>query len=364
MSDNDEVPEVEEDPEEETSEDESDIDSELSCLSPSNKRHSSGSVRGLSVDNSSKVGATENIAESSTSSDLESIEEESHTNNGFFFHIAFTPTECTVICTTDVMAELFTQPITAAKELGYIGVKLLDDTFVILQVDSDGGFDNGMRILELTRPLSQNNIPLFFLLTHFTDIVLIPSKYKEKVETLDGKTNTEDSDDLATRAFQVFHEVGVKPKLNKLVRLLLTGARLGQVQNSILKTSKVLLCSKSIPCYFAVTRTAANEISLILPKLNRERAAMGFNADNIIGLTQDTIVPITIDFAKMPLDCTGIVAGVASKLFNGIVKGNHEDHLYEMSYLSMATSGLIMIPRENVKLINRILNEPIEKENK
>lgn len=293
----------------------------------------------------------------------------------YFFHIAFTPTECTIICATS-LCHMFTQPLEVCRQLGSSDVKLLDDTFLSLQVDGDGCFDNSRRILELTKPLSDNSIPLFFLLSHFNDIVLIPYHLKEKVftiltlknfefsEPVEGGDETDFNVQLAqevdfrlleNRTFSLFQETQIKPTIHNNVRLLLTGARSGEVNSSILKTAKILSSAESIPSYFAITRTSFNEVSLILPKSAKKRRSMGFDVRNIIGSTQDVIIPISIDFHKLPLDCTGIVAGVASKLYNGIKQRSLEENLFEMNYFSMARSGIIMIPQENMHIVADIL---------
>ncbi|KAK6200948.1 ACT domain-containing protein [Scheffersomyces amazonensis] len=282
------------------------------------------------------------------------------------------------------MKTYFKNPIKICQELNYDDVKVIDQNFLSLQVDSDGSFDNSLRILELTKPLSENNISLFFLSSHFSDIVLIPYIFKEKVISILTKKNFEfsdisnsyimtpndlidpsmlnDSDEdkelgsqrFENKTFKLFKDSNIKPIVNRNVKLLLTGARAGEVNNTILKTAKILSSFNSIPDYYAITRTSINEVSLILPKSSKKRLSMGFDSKNIIGSTQDIIIPITIDFSKLPLDSTGIVAGVASKLINGLKKYN--DSTIEMNYFSMARSGMIMIPKENIDVISEILN--------
>ncbi|KAK6461899.1 hypothetical protein DFJ63DRAFT_206127 [Scheffersomyces coipomensis] len=327
--------------------------------------------------------------ETSYSDNEDNQDEESN----YFFHIALTPLECTIICSTKLMKIYFKNPIKICKSLNYDDVKIIDQNFLSLQVDSDGSFDNSLRILELTKPLSQNNISLFFLSSHFNDIVLIPYIFKEKVINILTKKNFEfsdisnsyimtsndysplsinsptsqdnqeynidideeyDSKILENKTFKLFKQANIKPIINRNVKLLLTGARAGEVNNSILKTAKILSSFDSIPDYFAITRTSINEVSLILPKSTKLRTKMGFDSKNIIGSTQDIIIPITIDFSTLPLDSTGIVAGVASKLINGLKSYN--DSTIEMNYFSMARSGIIMIPKENISVISQILN--------
>lgn len=316
----------------------------------------------------------------SDSDNEDDIEDEDEEVENYFFHLAFTPQECTIICSTRLMNLLFKQPLNLCQQLKYHDCKLIDQVFLSIQVDSDGSFYYSERILELTKPLSDNRIPLFFFLTHFNDIVLFPFDLKEKVidilsqhkfefsdisnsyiltgvnnEQLDLDINDSDRS-LEYVTFDTFKKVGITPIINNKTKLLLTGARSGEINNTLLKTARVLSSFDLIPKYFAITRTSLNEISLILPKSSKIRSSMGFTSKNIIGSTQDVIVPITIDFSKLPLDSTGIVSGVASKLLYGLRESNIQTS-FEMNYLSMAQSGIIMIPEENLKIIQSILED-------
>ncbi|EGW35768.1 uncharacterized protein SPAPADRAFT_147390 [Spathaspora passalidarum NRRL Y-27907] len=348
----------------------------------SSKRNSYDSIgeelNRLSVDNSSKVkspdSATDLTHYEDESEHTEEQQEDEEEEGNFFFHIALTPDECTIVCSSKLMEAYFSNPIEICASLNY-SVHLLPDSFLSLQVDSDGSFDRSLRILELTKPLSENGISLFFLSSHFNDIVLVPYDQKEKVVSILTKQNFEFNDIsnsyigsndtesestvhpegsklLEISTFKLFEQASIKPIINDNIKLLLTGARAGEVSNSILKTAKILSIPTTIPDYFAITRTSINEVSLILPKSSKRRIKMGFDSKFIIGSTQDVIIPITIDFSKLPLDSPGIVAGVASKLINGM---RSLDNDCELNYFSMAKSGVIMIPRENVEMIATIL---------
>ncbi|KAL6014761.1 hypothetical protein ACI3LY_001729 [Candidozyma auris] len=319
------------------------------------------------VDNSSKP------YRSSTPQGLSDSEEETEEEDGTFFHIALTPTECTVICSSALFKELFTDSLSVCKKLEFEDVVIVDEPFINLQVDSDGETYNSSRILELTRPLSENNIPLFFLSSHFTDIVLIPYKVRNQVvEILTNKSfefsdisnsyianlpaveqKLEDlninSTELEDKTSKLFKENNIRPKISKRSRLLLTGARPGKVKEAI---DKAAMCigSGSVPGYFVITRTSLNELSLVLPGSSRQRVAMGFDFKSIIGSASDIIFPISIDFRSLPLDLTGVVAGLAGRIFR-----NCEADI-EMSYLSMARSGVLMIPEENLESVASVVN--------
>ena len=319
------------------------------------------------VDNSSKLPPSPPLEEP--------IEEDTETED-YFFHIALTPVECTIICSQKLMKQYFQQPIEICKQLNYHDVQLLPEKYLCLSVDCDGSSDNSLRILELTKPLSENNISLFFISSHFNDIVLIPYDLKQKVINILTKNSFEfldvsnsyiptfgaspiatefdfeqGSKKLEERTFESFKQSQIHPMINNKVKLLLTGSRQGEVNNAIIKSARILSSTETIPNYFAITRTYYNEVSLVLPKSSKQRIRLGFDSKYIIGSTQDIIIPITIDFSKLPLDSTGIVAGLASKL---ITAGENVSELY---YFSMARSGVVMIPQENIDTIAKILHD-------
>lgn len=338
------------------------------------------------VDNSSKLRSLEEASrelEGQTVAEKPSIdksEEQEAEEENMFFHIAYSPIECTVICSKVMLARLFSDPLRICNQLNYDDVKLIDETFLNLQVDSDGTIDNSSKILELTEPLSKNNISLFFLSSHFCDNVLIPYNFKEIVIEILSKNGFEFSDisnsyissnkphsvieqssdntvsEIEKNAFKAFENAGIKPMINTKSKMLLTGARTGEAFYAITKTAEII-AADILPEYFSITRTSASEVSLILPSSSKKRSIMGFSSKRIIGSTKDVIIPITIDLYKLPLDLTGIVAGVASRITNGIKFTNYKDsYLFEMIYLSMARSAIIMIPKDNLLAVSHILS--------
>lgn len=358
--------------------------------------HSSGSglkITSLSqiisetkVDNSSKNDVSS--ASSDSFADLTSLSKNPSRHDDFedeqgdnFFHIAFTPTECTVICSTRKFSSIFNDALDICKKLDYIDVMLLPETYLNLQVDSEGDFNNSTKILEITRPLSENNISLFFLSSHYSNIVLIPHDFKAEVTKIltkhkfqftdlsedpqvdhlvdiDSETVLSESfsaHDLETDTLKLFKSAGIHPIINKKVKLLLSSARRGETKASILKAAQCI-ASNDVPDYFAITRISNTSISLILPGSTRKRATMGFDYKSIIGSSQETIIPITIDLTKLPLDSTGIVAGMASRLLTSMKSvPDIMNSTFEMNYLSMARSAIILIPKENLKVVSTML---------
>ncbi|KAI5958636.1 VPS5 [Candida theae] len=323
-----------------------------------------GSTR-KSVDNSSKPQL--NPTSATTFADDENAE------SNCFFHIAMTPSECTIICSASLSTRFFAQPLKLCKELGYSDVEVLPEEYLSLVVDSDGSFAKSHRILELTKPLSENDVSLFYISSHFNDVVLIPSHLKKRVEKIlvsenfifsessgsyistydvDDKEEEPVLSDSHQRTFGLLANHDIHPQIHEKHKVLLTGARPGEIKYCILKTIKLISLATSLqPSYFAITRTFSNELSLILPQSNKMRSKYGYKSTSIIGSSQDVLVPIAMDLSKLPINCTGIVAGLANKL---IIRGGN---MLEIGYLSMAKSGVILIPEEDLGLARSSLSE-------
>ncbi|CDK25419.1 unnamed protein product [Kuraishia capsulata CBS 1993] len=336
-----------------------------------------------------------------------SIEED---DDGLFLHVAFTPDEVTVICSSSFVKSLFDQPLESKDSRAQV----LPDSYLALQVGGDG-LSIGKRVLELTQPLSEAGISIFFISNYFSDIVLIPENAREKVVSalevkgfhfsdISGsymvdrtavstppspssmapvessapssrKPSLQDSitgndlpeENLESRTFKVFKTAGIKPHVHTHAKLLITGARSGSCSKTITTTATALakfpvnppefgsaLTTESFPEYFAITRASSQEVALVLPKSHRTRSKLGFQSKYLVGSSSDVFIPVVIDLSKLPVDSKGIVAGVASKLIhNADLRGEAE--MFEMSYLSMAKAGIVMIPRESGKFVSEVL---------
>ncbi|KAM9893370.1 hypothetical protein OXX79_009387 [Metschnikowia pulcherrima] len=340
------------------------------------------------TDNSSKGGPAESSTDSLTElsnetnfTDPSSVADEDH----HFFHIAYTPSECTIIAPSHTISSLFDESLLICRQLGYEDVILLEKPYLNLQVDSEGEYNNSAKILELTKPLSQHNISLFFLSTHFTNIVLIPYDLKDKVieilsendfvfsdvsnsyisnknfsysaESLGIHHEQDSTTSQGTGSIKTLADANITPQIHRKVKLLLTGARPGEVKQSILKASQTIAAS-AVPDYFAITRSSFSEISLILPGSSRQRARMGFDFRSIIGSASDVIIPVAVDLSKLPIDSAGIVAGLASSLWDS-VRSIEEPSMerFDMNYLSMARSAVVLIPQENLAVVTQMVRD-------
>ncbi|KAL9105403.1 MAG: hypothetical protein Q9227_009421 [Pyrenula ochraceoflavens] len=143
-------------------------------------------------------------------SDYFSGETRTWMNRHTFLNISVTPVECSVICSRGLAEEVF-RPLVEKfyclnqDQIAYhkqddtnlegpianVGssnaranknrVEISDDDYVVIEVDGQG-LDAGQRVLELTSPLAMASIPIFFMTTYFSDYILVPSKFIDKVK--------------------------------------------------------------------------------------------------------------------------------------------------------------------------------------
>jgi hypothetical protein len=64
--------------------------------------------------------------------------------------------------------------------------------------------------------------------------------------------------------------------------------------------------------------------------------------DSVVGDIEGRQIPILLDLTSLPLEVTGIVCGVAGRL----VQDMHMTESSELSYLSTAQGGAVILPEE------------------
>ncbi|GME84681.1 unnamed protein product, partial [Ambrosiozyma monospora] len=194
-------------------------------------------------------------------------------DDGLCFSFTVTPNEVILMCSSDLMhmymdkSIQFVQDALTSKEEQKEGDKvvLMPDEYVILQIACEGD-SIGKKILELSQPLSKAKIPIFLTSNYYSDLILIPVKYKERALKIissipsdgsssstpmptgigifsgDLKTNdvslygddSNDKDkqdiddvDLEKEVFKMFKESGIAPTFDLGLEMVWTGARSG-----------------------------------------------------------------------------------------------------------------------------------------
>lgn len=103
------------------------------------------------------------------------------------------------------------------------------------------------------------------------------------------------------------------------------------------------LISPPYPRFLSLTLTDTEPASLLLD----HTLLPNFPQDLLLGSKDDFLIPITLDLRQLPLESTGIVCGVAGRLV-GATAGQLESPV-EMSYLSTARAGTVMVGEQELK---------------
>lgn len=195
---------------------------------------------------------------------------------------------------------------------------------------------------------------------------------------------------LGAQTIDTFRRNSVRPVINIGTKLLLTGMRSrssgggqspagGQHDNIFLSIVHTLIHP---PDFFSITIVNGTEVSFIV---NQETAEK-FSIEALLGSKTDYVIPISFDFSNLPEDSTGIVAGVASQLYaydpekpfpqlvgkpfssNGTSNNRNstislsssiasfQSDLIQMSYLSTAKSGVVMVSEVDVPVATAALS--------
>lgn len=268
-----------------------------------------------------------------------------------FINVSLTPVECTIVCPTELVDMLFGRELSKTKAVSSsCGVQVLRDRYLAIQIDGDG-LDTGSRVLEVSHPLSAAGIPIFFLATYFSDYMLVPEMAMDRVRTAlaeKGFTFSESANsyvspfDSPMPSFQytsMFDTYKTHPHVDSAERLLLTGAR----STDPLVTLAIVKTLVKEPKYFSVSITSGELSFLVDYETSRE-----FPENALLGSTTDFVIPVTLDLRGLPEDITGIVSGVASKLLEQDQK-TENTNILNMSYLSTARSGVVLIGEDNLK---------------
>jgi len=325
-----------------------------------------------------------------------------------FLNVSITPVECSVVCSKELAQELFAPLIDEqhqrSREMGEVSVSAED--YVVVQVDGEG-LDAGQRVLELTTPLAMAGMcvllaislrpitdqsfcsSIFFITTYFSDYILVPLKAKGHViQVLEQRgfrfeksaeafvnhaahhRNTSSTSsfevrppstpppasvsELQKRTFALLKRRNVFPQADTEIRLVQCAGRKdtsGGVANDELGLQLGLVkCLINKPRFLSLTLTDTEPASLLLEK----SLVPEFGSDDVLlGGKEDILIPITLDLRELPLEATGIVCGVAGKVVGGTA--GQVLHAVEMSYLSTARAGTVMVAEQELDRVMEAL---------
>ena len=111
------------------------------------------------------------------------------------------------------------------------------------------------------------------------------------------------------------------------------------------------------PKFLSITLTQDDAPSLLLDK-----NLLCLFGNSIAGDTEGDLVPIFLDLVDLPLESTGIVCGVAGKLADEMrVHDPAAEHSAELSYLSTARAGAVILSSEGSAMALDALQPLLEK---
>lgn len=234
--------------------------------------------------------------------------------------------------------------------------------------------------------------PIFFITTYYSDYILVPLRHqthvvqaleqrgfhfedqtssyvnsfhhsrKSSATTLEVQPPSTPPpatiSELQTRTFATLKRRNIVPTVDSSIRLVQCAGRtdsangMNQSRNRNSMTSAAddalhlglvkCLISQPYPRFLSLTLTDTESASLLLDST----LLPNFVQDTLLGSKGDYLTPITLDLRDLPMESTGIVCGVAGRLVGGTT--GQVDEAVEMSYLSTARAGTVMVAEEEL----------------
>lgn len=198
---------------------------------------------------------------------------------------------------------------------------------------------------------------IFFITTYFSDYIIVPSRSKTQViEALEKRgfrfegpggsdghayshTHTHQNgshipstssttpppsslEDLQSRTFSSLRKNHISPIVDRGLRLVHCAARYDTDASSLSLLRNALTTSLLVdnPRFLSLTFAAGDDSASLLmekrliPRFSSDNEPEPENEGDLLLRSIDEIVPIILDLRRLPLEATGIVCGVASRL--------------------------------------------------
>ena len=154
------------------------------------------------------------------------------------------------------------------------------------------------------------------------------------------------TNDLQNRALALLERYDIKPKFDEDLHLVQCASR---AENPDTFVADELALQHGLtrsliqrPNFLSVTMTRDQSASLLLEKRlvsNFDMAHASHWENVLLGAKDDFLVPVSLDLSPLDIEASGIICGVAGRL----VQGPGVKHPIEMTYLSGAKSGFILL---------------------
>ena len=355
--------------------------------------HSPRSIYFTSPANNSRApsrGPADRISSNLPDGDFEILPSES--NHGFL-NISITPIECSIVCQSSWVDRVFNPAIKNLPKEAAKAISISKDTYMVLSVIS-AGLDPAGRVIELTSPLALAGISIFFISTYYSDFILVPTKERQNVtkalitkgfELSDNQTDfthptptghkrTSSSvsppgtpppaniSELQNRAFELLKKRNVAPQVHSQLELIqCSGQETSQLSGEFSHSTHMgrgnghskhsWLSGIDTALYLCIVSALASQprfISVTLahedpPSLLIDKELLSIFGESVVGDTDGVQIPIFLDLVNVPFEATGIVCGVAGRL----VQDMQMTASSELSYLSTARAGAVILPEEH-----------------
>lgn len=312
-----------------------------------------------------------------------------------FVNVSITPNECSIVCPRAEAEALFAPLIKGLNEELQASVSISEEDFISISVAGEG-LEAGQRVLDLTSPLALAGIPIFFITSYFSDFILVPLGARQRViNALEERGFVfEASDDdgeagqmwnpaspftnpshqrpgsassfdflpkpgtppptsiseLQTKTFELLSRNNIVPHVDRSIELVTCAgikdttpcsAEIHFTEGKLQLGITRLLTSSPAPRFFSVTLTDTESASFTMERRLLEFFPDG-GEDLLLGAESPGQVSITLDLNNLPLESTGIVCGVSSRLTDGM-RGRIGEEMFNMSYLSTSKAGHVIV---------------------
>ncbi|KAK5993462.1 hypothetical protein PT974_06893 [Cladobotryum mycophilum] len=321
-----------------------------------------------------------NFTKDSTEYELEGLASDNQQHG--FLNISVTPIECSIVCHSSWAKNVFEPALNALPKNLAKDVSVFKDSYMILAVIS-AGLDPAGRVMELSSPLAFAGIPIFFITTYYSDFILVPTKEKENVvsallakgfelsenqsnfvnSSMYGHRNSvsepppppdspppSDYGDLQSRTFELLQKRSVKPHVEVGLELVQCS---GRETSPILQAYNAHRSSMSRKGSADYRRTWIDHVDT---KLYTCIISALISQPRFMSLTLAQDDPRRY-LVNLPFESTGIVCGVAGRLVHDIQMTEGS----ELSYLSTARAGAVILSREQSVRALEILQPLLDK---
>ncbi|KAJ4411538.1 hypothetical protein N0V91_001322 [Didymella pomorum] len=300
-----------------------------------------------------------------------------------FINISVTPVECSIVCSRKLVNELFVPILESLDSSSTSEVHISREDFVVMQLDGEG-LDADRKVLELTGPLALAGISIFFITTYYSDYILVPLRYRNRVTQaleeqgltfVDSTSSYMNLDhhsrkssvptfelqppgtpppatvsELQTRTFATLKRRNIVPTADPNVRLVRCGTRRDSQSNGHSNPAQDALHLGFVKCLISPPHPKFLSLTLAdmeAPSLLVDHTLLSnFSPDVLMVSKDEHLVPITLDLRDLPAESTGIVCGVAARLLGETSEGFQKP--VEMSYLSTALAGTVMVEEKEL----------------